>query len=972
MEYLDRAGARYNEMNHLSAQQAAQAEQFLAQASGAASQAAGGLSFCRVASLKRFEADDEHFARSITSFYGVAAKLGATVVMLWQAHEDSLLTCDIGVEASLATELTRTFADQVRGVSYSTSQLAQIDPSYELWGMDGLCCTSAGKNTPRIDEALSSLKPGCSLMLVLNPVSDGEVKDAVTHVDRHASFLSLFHRLSATLGGSRSTSRADGTTTTSATTQVNTSMTTTNTSDTRTQQQGSSRGSNTGVHAFLSTGSNNGSNQSASIARTTGDSRGVTTGTTSGETRASAVTQTTGETDTENLNVTSTFSRITALLQQLTRRRGRLHRARTTGMTRCAVYAFAPGCKARVILAMVNAQSRSEGLQGEASDDVFSSIRHAGSSDALVQLLQTGLHPEGFGTAALPGEIIPFLPMRELRGFQLDYAASYARNIVVREGADTVRIGVIVDEEKVTGRAAALDIDAFTSHILAVGSTGCGKTTALTNLCNQTMTRRPHVHVLAIDPKNAIRPSDYTGGATLYTTRTDTNDNILRLQPFAVPGGVSISAHIDQLQAIFQSCWSMSAAMPDIIKQAIFEVYRACGWDVAHSIHIPLPGKPKWPTFAMLEEETRRIIEEGGFSDRTRSDYIGALCTRLHSLSTNACAEIFRPDNAIPFAELFDQNAIVHCGSISGETLSLIMSVLLMQLVEYRQSVAAGRRNRPLQHITIFEEAHALAPRSSPASDSTENVSIGSKSGEAIIKLLAEARDVGESCVLSNQTVHEISQQAIENTATKLVFHTQGKSDIQDLAAALSLDSTPVNGVSQALGLARLEPYQALAYQRGWRSTPVKIRLDNNPLASNDAARSAVGTDARRLWIGQVLKVLSSAETLESNRRMMQPLLEDARIAAQLRRDTAARLEVCFRAGADERAAAADRLVLSFFDGLVGVLLPHYRKDPTALYKAVVENLHLYADVTGLPPQVQQQFAMSILRAEKERGTPGL
>lgn len=970
MDYMDRAGAHYNEMNRLAGEQAAQAEGFLLEKQPP-SAPAQELCFCRIASLKRFEPDDKRYFQSISGFYSIAAKLGATVVILWQAHSGNVLTCDIGIEPSLAKELTRSLADQVRGITYTASQPPVIGNGCELWGMDGLC-VGTGSSIPRIDEALSGLKPGCALVLALNPITDTSVRDAVARVDQRASFLSLFRRLSATVGITRSRSNAEGTSDAAANTSIQTDMSSATSSDAHSRQSGAVRGSNSGLHGLLSVGSNSGTNRGAGVAHTTGSTRGITNGTTAGRTHTVSRTRTDGETDTDQMNITSAFSRIGSVLEQLLSRRRRLHRARTTGMSSCAVYALAPGQKARVLLAMVNAQARIDGVNGEVNDDVYTTIRRAGGAQEASRLLRSGVHPQGFGTAALPGEVLPFLPTREMRGFRLDYAASYARNIVHQPGSEVIRVGAIIDEERVIDRPAELNMDEFTSHILAVGSTGCGKTTALTNLCNQTMRRRPHVHVLAIDPKNTIRPEDYVGGATLYTTRTDLNANILRLQPFAVPPGVSLAEHIDKLQSLFQSCWSMTAAMPDILKQAVFAAYKRCGWDVACSTRLDVPGVPYWPNFSMLEEETRRIINEGGFSERTRSDYHGALCTRLHSLSNNVCAQIFRAGDATPFPDLFDRNVIVHCGSVSGETLSLVMSILLMQLVEYRQSVAQGRRNRPLQHMTLFEEAHALAPRCLPAGDSNESVSIGSKTSETIVKLLGEARDMGEACVLSNQTAHEISEQAVENTATKLIFHIQGKGDIQSLAAALSLDSTPVNGVSQSLSLARLEPYQAIMYQRSWLSTPVKIRLDDNPLASNDPRPCTDAMDSRRRWAGQALRVLSDATDPESLRQQMDVLLADEQIALQLRQDVQRRLTDCLNARGEEQQVMAGRLLLTFFDGLTGVLLPHFGSDPDALFRGVVENLDKYAHLGDLPPLTRERIAMEILRAERDRGTPGV
>lgn len=969
METINRAGQLYNEMNRLGSRQAAAAEAYLAGRDAEPPPCPGTMSFCRILSVSRSEDDDRAYASRVAGFYAVAAKLGASVLFLWQSHDDGTLTCDIGVDAQRADELTRAFADQVRGIAYTAPRMPRPDPAHELWGMDGLSMSAPEDRPPRIDDALGALKPGCALLLVLNPISPQAVSRALERADRHASTLSLFHRLSCVLGATRVRSRASGTSDADALTRIQTTTASRNASDTHTRQSGSAQGSNTGLHSFLSMGSNNSTNQGASVAHSTGESTAENSGTTTGRTRTVTATETTGTNDTENMNASADFSRVGAALRQLARRRSRLHRAQISGMSTCAVYAFAPAQKAQVILATVNAQSAGRGEDG-ADMDLVTGIRRAGGAQELLRMLETGRHVPGFGTAALPGEIPPFLPMREMRGFPVDRSAAYARNVVLRGGADTIRIGVIVDGERETDRPVELDIDEFTSHIIAAGATGSGKTTALCNLVNQTMRRRPHVHILAIDPKNTIRPGDFVGGATLYTTRTDLNQNILRLQPFAVPDGVSLASHIDHLAALFESCWSMSAAMPDILKQAVFSAYRRCGWDIACGIRVAIPGMPQWPDFAMLEEETRAIICRGGFSERTRSDYLGALCTRLHSLSTNVCAEIFRAENTVPFEELYDRNVIVHCGSVSGETLSLIMSVLLLGLVEYRQSAAAGRRNLPLQHMTLFEEAHALAPRRDFPDGNKENASIGGKSSEAITKLLAQARDMGEACILSNQTIHEISRQAVENTATKLVFQIQGRGDIEDLAAALALDPAPAQGMSQALGLARLEKYHAVVCQRGWRSLPVKARMDDNPL-SGDEQQEAGGQELRRWWAGQVVRVLCCAQSTEQLRAQMQTLLEDKRIAGQLRQDTRARLNDCLQAEERDRAQMAGRLLLSFFDQLTGILLAHYGTREDELYRAVLGNLDRYADVRDLTPDQRRRIAREILAAERARGTLG-
>lgn len=924
------------------------------------------MSYCRIASVKRYQIDNQEFARSVAGFYAIAAKLNVRVVLLWTALPGEELSLDLGIETPFSQDVSRAMADQVRGITFARTDFSHSwNERDTLWGLDGICC---GPEISGVDCALSGLKPGNALLLVLNPANN--VKERMKHSHQLSSEVSLYQNMNMQTGSGTQVSDSDSHTHTRACGTISTRMESVNNGETRTQTAGSSDGSSTGAAWGISVGSSRGQTSSASVAQNNGTSSGRTNGNTQNTSEADGTTRTQTSTSNDTRSFSASFSAAAMAVHQLAARCGRYLRGRSSGMVSAAVYCFAPECKARVLLSQINGMLNTRPASGNTADDVFSEIRPAGDLQTLKSIISTGCHPVNFGQDCLPVEIPCFLPMRERAGIDVDFTAEYARNIVFNNPTRTapIRIGRIMEENHISERPAELDSNTFNEHMLFCGATGCGKTTAITNLVCMVQSSQPHVHFLAIDPKDTLMPQDFLNGATLYVTRADVNANILRLQPFAVPAGISLSTHIDKLSSLFQSCWSMSAAMPDILRQALTKSYQRCGWDLNHNVRIRVPGMPVWPSFALLEAMTREIIENGGFSKRTEADYEGALLTRLHTMSTNTCAQIFRSDDAVPFEELYDRDVIIHCHSLSGETLSLTMSLLLLQMNEFRASVAAGRRNLPLQHITIFEEAHHLAPRVSVGNDNPESVNIGSKSTEAVAMLLAEARDKGECCILSNQTIHEISQSAIDNTASKVIFQIAGKDDIEDVTSALALNTAPVNGINQALGLARLCKYEALVYQRDWNSAPVKVHLDNNPLAT-DTVSVPVGTaEECKQWVGRVLNALILSPSAQETMHTLQELMEEASVAPQFRHDVKIRLDKCLSADDRDRPALLRHLLLLFFDGLTDILLGHYAGQPDALINAVAENLSAYADVSGLTDSDRIRLAQEILVAEKERG----
>ena len=119
-----------------------------------------------------------------------------------------------------------------------------------------------------------------------------------------------------------------------------------------------------------------------------------------------------------------------------------------------------------------------------------------------------------------------------------------------------------------------------------------------------------------------------------------TNPNIaplLNLNPFMFPNSIHVLEHIDGLVEIFSACWPMYAAMPAVLKDAIECSYQNAGWDLRES----KSDRGVFPTFFDLLRVLPTVIEESHYSNDTQSDYVGALCTRVKSLTNGIYGSVF-------------------------------------------------------------------------------------------------------------------------------------------------------------------------------------------------------------------------------------------------------------------------------------------------------------------------------------------
>ncbi len=404
------------------------------------------------------------------------------------------------------------------------------------------------------------------------------------------------------------------------------------------------------------------------------------------------------------------------------------------------------------------------------------------------------------------------LPQSSVPGVEVRECATFGRNINGKRDdesneRESMRIGVVTHLGEKSKKEVRLDIEELSKHVFVTGSTGSGKSNAVYLLIDEFL--KQNKSVLIVEPTKGDYRKVFGGrkDVTVYTTRCN-EKHLLRINPFAFPKGVQVIEHVERLVEIFGVCWPMYAAMPAVLKNSILSAYEACGWDLTKSVC--RFERQMFPTIADVVLQLKRIISSSQYSADTKGDYVGALQTRLESLTNGVYSSILS-SSSMSYEELYDKNVIVDLHYIaSSETRSLLMALIVLGLTEWRMSQNEDDKDVALKHVTVLEEAHCILPCVSKQQNQ-EGANMQGKSVEMIASAIAEMRTYGESFVIVDQSPNAVDEAAIRNTNTKIVMNLPDGND-RDIAGR----SVALTKDEQIAEIARLTTGEAIVWQRGW------------------------------------------------------------------------------------------------------------------------------------------------------------
>lgn len=590
--------------------------------------------------------------------------------------------------------------------------------------------------------------------------------------------------------------------------------------------------------------------------------------------RSSGVTMQLGKT--EGMTQTHTNYAVKHTLELLEAQMKRLEQCAALGMWDFAAYVVSPTyyVASNVAHMYLSLTQGEQSYMEQPAINLWHGHRQQADSEAILSSLTHLQHPTFCLNPDLPDEWLAYpslvtattalsgselahalnFPKRSVSGLPVLECASFGREVRSERPQSSptpVDLGVVYHMHRAEKQRVQLSANSLASHTFITGSTGAGKSNTIYHLLHEL--DKQDVRFLVVEPAKGEYKNVFGGREDVSVYGTNANKApLLRLNPFSFPEDTHVLEHIDRLVEIFNACWPMYAAMPAVLKDAVEQAYLRKGWDLTASVCSPRI----YPTFRDLMEVLPEVVKQSSYSADTQSDYIGALYTRIKSLTNGINGQIFCSPSELAADELFDRNVIVDLSRIgSMETKSLLMGILVMKLQEHR--MASGEMNAALRHVTVLEEAHNLLRRTSDV-QSQESSNLQGKSVEMIANAIAEMRTYGEGFVIADQAPGLMDPAVIRNTNTKIIMRLPDEGDRKLVGRAASLND------EQIIELAKLPLGIAAVYQNDWLE-PVLCQLkkfdDEHPYHYQPQVESAYLTK----FFGKLFGVSDNLELSEED-----------------------------------------------------------------------------------------------------------
>ncbi len=487
------------------------------------------------------------------------------------------------------------------------------------------------------------------------------------------------------------------------------------------------------------------------------------------------------------------------------------------------------------------------------------------------------------------------LPQKEVVGLRLKEEVEFGLNVpeekgkdgkpIRRKAEDVVELGALVKSgNECKGSVVKLAKNQLDRHVFVAGVTGSGKTTTC-----QTLLLSSGWPFLVIEPAK----TEYRGlrmasdkairkqcEDMLVFTLGDDTEAPFRLNPFELIPGESVTSRVDMLMASITAAFDMEAAIPQLIERAIYACYEDYGWslDTNENGDYDDPfadGVFAFPTLSDVLKKTEAVVEEQGFDDRLKKDYIGSIKARLQGLTLGSKGFMLDCPRSVDFVKLLDRKVVLELEEIpNAAQKSLIIGFVLtnlLQAVKYKFKKSGAKVN----HITLIEEAHRLLSKPEPGGSPSQK-----QAAETFADMLAEIRKYGESLVIADQIPGKLTPEVMKNTNTKIIHRLFAQDDKEAVGHTMGLEE------EQANFLSNLQIGRAVVFNGNWpKAIQVQItqtyRTDTTPdpkEAENirKAALEFYASDWKRgvFACSNLLKNKPDAVVLEKSARKLRDLLQ--------------------------------------------------------------------------------------------------
>lgn len=409
------------------------------------------------------------------------------------------------------------------------------------------------------------------------------------------------------------------------------------------------------------------------------------------------------------------------------------------------------------------------------------------------------------------------MPMEEVPGFYINQPLGF--DSAPRRNEDEFEIGSIVHNGRVMSDVCyAISIDSLTKHCLVNGITGGGKSNTSKYLLTTLFTDF-QIPFLVIE---SAKREYYELGRILkqdvfivFTLGQEGKDAVgYRINPFERIGSVPLQTHIDYLLASFKASFEMVPPMPYILETSVYAVYKDYGWDVINDVNIF--GKNEYPTIEDLYYKIEIIADEYGYAGEMRSNIISALQARIGSLRIGGKGAMLNTNKSFPIEKLLEMPTVLELDAIGDDDVkAFVISIILVQLYEFRKSEMKDSTKKGLLHILLIEEAHRLLKN---VSMGNETANPQGKAVEFFCNMLAEIRSYGQGIFISDQMPTKLAPDVLKNTNLKICHRIVTREDRELLGTAMNMNDEQVEAISM------LKTGYAAVYSEG-DSRPMLVKL---------------------------------------------------------------------------------------------------------------------------------------------------
>ena len=406
--------------------------------------------------------------------------------------------------------------------------------------------------------------------------------------------------------------------------------------------------------------------------------------------------------------------------------------------------------------------------------------------------------------------IIMNVPRQEVQGITIREAAPFGINYVPDNDVNNVRLGRVVHKRMPLDDVPyVIPQSLLQKHAFVCGVTGSGKT----NTC-MTLLKNLKLPFLVIEPaKTEYRQMlNFMPELKVFTLGSETVAPF-RINPFEFTRGSELLTHIDAIKSVFNAAFPMYASMPYILEEAIVEIYRDKGWDLATTTNRYLDDLNSneffdyIPTLQDLYDKIEPIVKRKAYAQEQTMNIQAALMARLSSLLTGSKGLMLNTKRSTPLSELLKQPVVLELKNIGDDDEKcFIMGLMLSSIYQYLEN--NGNIGSNLKHVLLIEEAHRLLRRT-PEFVSPEIGNSRGKAVETFTNVISEIREYGEGVIIVDQIPSKLTPDVVKNTNIKIIHRTLAQDDREYVGSTMNLTE------AQDRELCILEVGRAVVHREG-------------------------------------------------------------------------------------------------------------------------------------------------------------